>query len=84
MCRAIALRGNAFSYFAFYENNSQVDLLCEVFKDDMNNQTGNQALYNFLMNATVEMIVQKTPVFNGFTDLLSFFWGVAVEGLEKI
>lgn len=80
--RSIAMSGNAFSYFAHYTKNSQVDLLCEVFQEEMGNQTGSEALYHFLKNAPIELIVQKTPVFNGLAALLSFIWGITVEGLK--
>ncbi|XP_031623987.1 esterase B1-like isoform X2 [Contarinia nasturtii] len=74
--RAIMWSGSAWSH---YEKNNHLELLTETFKDELGNRTTKKDLLNFMINASSDVIVQKTPVQAEFKGFFEVFWTPVVE-----
>ncbi|XP_055316701.1 juvenile hormone esterase-like [Sitodiplosis mosellana] len=81
--RAIMLSGSAVHYWAHYQPNNHLNLLREIFKDDLGEQTSDEDVFNFMMNAPMDVIVEKTPPFETPNGLFALFWAAVIEDEDK-
>lgn len=75
------MSGGAFHYWAHYETNNHLDLFRETLKNELGNQTSDEDVFNFVLNSSTELLVQKIPAFHFPNGLLNFFWGAIIEGI---
>lgn len=68
------------SYWVPYEKNNHLDLLRESFKDGLGDRNSDEDIFNFMMNASTDLIVQKTPIRGGHNGLMDAYWGAVIEG----
>ncbi|XP_031626574.1 juvenile hormone esterase-like [Contarinia nasturtii] len=81
--RAVMLSGNAFNYWSYYKNNN-VDLFREAFKNELGDQTSDEEVLNYMINAPAESIVAKSPALDIISrTTLLFYWTPVVEDKRK-
>lgn len=79
MKRAILMSGSAFTNFAFYQPNNHIELFKEIFELDAN-ATADDVL-QFMLNAPVEVILQKSPAINVRRNVIELSFAAVIEGL---
>lgn len=78
MKRAIPMSGTAFTTFAQYHPNNHVELYKETFGLDAD-ATGEDVL-DFMLNAPVDLILQKTPVISVNFSMAEVYFAAVIEG----
>lgn len=81
------LSGNvivAMTYAAHYEKNNYFDLLRKTFKDELGNRTSDDDIFNFMITASSDLILAKTPTTNYPNGLLELYRGAVIEDMESL
>nr|WAU86697.1 carboxylesterase [Bradysia odoriphaga] len=81
MKRAIPMSGSAFTTFANYPPNNHVELFKETFALDAG-ASGHDVL-QFLLDAPVELILEKTPVITLDRNVIGVYFASVIEDPEK-
>lgn len=79
MKRAIAMSGSAFTPFAQYTPNNHIELFKEIFALDA--QATAEDVLQFMLNAPVEVILEKSPVIIIDRSMLELYFAAVIEGL---
>lgn len=78
------LSGCAFNYWAHYKKNNHYELFRTIFKDELGDQNSNEDVFNFVMNAPTDVLVEKVPSFDLPNGMFELLWGVVIEGMSFI
>lgn len=80
MKRAIPMSGNAFNPFTFV-NGSNKEIMRQTFKVEL--EASGKNLSQFLKEAPIELIVEKTPCSPpaSIISTISLYWAAVLEGL---
>ncbi|XP_031634578.1 juvenile hormone esterase-like [Contarinia nasturtii] len=77
--RAICMSGTAVSYFAHYSPNHQLELMYDVFKDELNGARNPKALYKLLKTIRLELLLEKTPAYVLNINVFILYWTPVIE-----
>lgn len=81
--QAIAMSGTAFNYWATADSNNQLELLYETFKNELHGHRNSTVVLNFMKNAPVELILQKTPAYRILEGKNLLYWAAVIEDPTK-